>query len=243
MLSSSSSHGHGHEQHQIKQNEKFFSRVMSKETSMANSSSRVDYRGASGSVPFMWESRPGTPKHTFNDTTLPPLTPPPSYLSGSGSKTNKNFDKNMMNKSKFLTTINLLFIVNNNNNNNKKIINEKKKKNHVSPASSSWSSSSTKSSSLSSSSSSSSSTLSSSSSSCYSFSSRSRLHDNVHYDDHDDENHQHNHGYSSSSSSTLCFGRSFNVSSPSRGRYSMVKMKNALLSIVGQGSSGHQGTA
>ncbi|TXG50005.1 hypothetical protein EZV62_025880 [Acer yangbiense] len=239
MLSSSSSHGLGHE-HQIKQNEKFFSRVISKETSMANSSSRVYYRGASGSVPFIWESRPGTPKHTFSDTTLPPLTPPPSYLSGSGSKTNKNFDKNMMNKSKILTTINLLFIVNN----KKKKINKKKKKNHVSRSSSSWSSSSTTSSSLSSSSSSSSSTFSWSSSSCYSFSSCSRLHDNVHYDDHDDENHQHNHGYSSSSS-TLCFGvkdRSFNLSS-SRGRYLMVKTKNALLSIVGHGSSGHQGTA
>ncbi|KAK2637162.1 hypothetical protein Ddye_031954 [Dipteronia dyeriana] len=243
MLSSSNSHGHGHEQLQIKQNEKFFSRVMSKETSMANSSSRVYYRGASGSVPFMWESRPGTPKHTFNDTTLPPLTPPPSYLSGSGSKTNKNFDKNLMNKSKILTTINLLFIVNNNK--KKKNINKKKKKNHVSPSSSSWSSTScTTSSSLSSTSSASSSTLSWSSSSCYSFSSRSRLHDNVHYDDHDDENHQHDHGYSSSSSSssTLCFDRSFNLSS-SRGRYSMMKMKNALLSIVGHGSSDHQGTA
>ncbi|KAI9156276.1 hypothetical protein LWI28_003542 [Acer negundo] len=96
MLSSSSGH-----EHQIKQNEKFFSRVMSKETSMANCSSRVYYRGDSGSVPFMWESRPGTPKYTFNDTTPPPLTPPPSYLSESGSKTNKNFNKNMMNKSNF----------------------------------------------------------------------------------------------------------------------------------------------
>ncbi|KAJ6975246.1 hypothetical protein NC653_031181 [Populus alba x Populus x berolinensis] len=44
---------------EIKQNDKFFTRIMSKESSMANSSNRVYYGGASGAVPFMWESRPG----------------------------------------------------------------------------------------------------------------------------------------------------------------------------------------
>lgn len=58
-----------------------FSKALSKESSVANSSHRVYYGGASGAVPFMWESRPGTPKHhTLSDTSLvPPLTPPPSY--------------------------------------------------------------------------------------------------------------------------------------------------------------------
>ncbi|KAF5771168.1 hypothetical protein HanRHA438_Chr14g0679101 [Helianthus annuus] len=42
---------------------------------------RVLYYGSAsaGSVPFMWESQPGTPKHTLAESSLPPLTPPPSY--------------------------------------------------------------------------------------------------------------------------------------------------------------------
>jgi hypothetical protein len=46
--------------------------------------SSEDYHGgASASVPFKWESEPGTPKLKFrHDTTaLPNLTPPPSYFS------------------------------------------------------------------------------------------------------------------------------------------------------------------
>nr|GMC85910.1 YLP motif-containing protein 1-like [Ipomoea batatas] len=38
------------------------------------------------SVPFVWESQPGTPKHRFADSAAalrPPLTPPPSYYSNS----------------------------------------------------------------------------------------------------------------------------------------------------------------
>ncbi|KAL6128011.1 hypothetical protein ACLB2K_071372 [Fragaria x ananassa] len=49
------------------------------ETSAANSSCRVYYGATAGAVPFMWESQPGTPKHTLSETSLPPLTPPPSY--------------------------------------------------------------------------------------------------------------------------------------------------------------------
>ncbi|KAK8531693.1 hypothetical protein V6N13_131053 [Hibiscus sabdariffa] len=71
---------------QMKQDDKFFSRLMSKEISKPNSSSRVYYAGASLAVPFTWESHPGTPKHPACDTTLPPLTPPPSYHSSSKSK-------------------------------------------------------------------------------------------------------------------------------------------------------------
>lgn len=65
---------------QIKQDDKFFSRLLSKESSKGEASRRVLYYGGnSGSIPFMWESQPGTPKHTFSDNSLPPLTPPPSY--------------------------------------------------------------------------------------------------------------------------------------------------------------------
>ncbi|KAK7390239.1 hypothetical protein VNO78_25538 [Psophocarpus tetragonolobus] len=59
---------------QIKQDDKFFCRLLSKESSMANPSFRIAL-----AVPFVWESEPGTPKHTFSEDTLPPLTPPPSY--------------------------------------------------------------------------------------------------------------------------------------------------------------------
>ncbi|KAE8039389.1 hypothetical protein FH972_011806 [Carpinus fangiana] len=48
--------------------------------------SSEDYHGgASASVPFKWESEPGTPKLKFrkNTTALPPLTPPPAYFSAS----------------------------------------------------------------------------------------------------------------------------------------------------------------
>ncbi|KAK1398122.1 hypothetical protein POM88_007985 [Heracleum sosnowskyi] len=64
--------------YQIKQDGKFFTKLVSKETSIANPS----FRGVSVAVPFNWETQPGTPKHKlFSDhSSLPPtLTPPPSY--------------------------------------------------------------------------------------------------------------------------------------------------------------------
>ncbi|KAF9595557.1 hypothetical protein IFM89_000694 [Coptis chinensis] len=68
---------------QIKQDDKFYSRLLSKESSLANPSLRVYYGGASGAIPFNWESQPGTPKNKFCDSSLPPLTPPPSFHSNS----------------------------------------------------------------------------------------------------------------------------------------------------------------
>ncbi|KAM1205065.1 hypothetical protein ACFX2G_006012 [Malus domestica] len=57
---------------------------------MANSSSALEdhYHGEASafvSVPFTWESQPGTPKSKFlqNPSRLAPLTPPPSYFSDS----------------------------------------------------------------------------------------------------------------------------------------------------------------
>ena len=52
-----------------------------------NSSNHIeDYHGRiSASIPFTWESQPGTPKHNFrkieadHNDNLPPLTPPPCY--------------------------------------------------------------------------------------------------------------------------------------------------------------------
>ncbi|XP_018474575.1 uncharacterized protein LOC108845878 [Raphanus sativus] len=46
------------------------------------------YDGAAGSIPFEWESHPGTPKHKHPSSELPPLplTPPPCHLSFSSEQ-------------------------------------------------------------------------------------------------------------------------------------------------------------
>ncbi|GKV02247.1 hypothetical protein SLEP1_g14704 [Rubroshorea leprosula] len=64
---------------QIKQDDKFFTRILSRETSVS-SHSFTEYGGLPGAVPFIWESQPGTPKNTVTSdiTHRRPLTPPPS---------------------------------------------------------------------------------------------------------------------------------------------------------------------
>ncbi|URE04767.1 hypothetical protein MUK42_03728 [Musa troglodytarum] len=63
----------------IKQEGTFYARLLSKEnSSSATPSFRVYHEVVPASVPFVWESQPGTPKATFAATQLPPLTPPPS---------------------------------------------------------------------------------------------------------------------------------------------------------------------
>ncbi|KAB2607165.1 protein TPRXL [Pyrus ussuriensis x Pyrus communis] len=63
---------------------------------MANSSSALEghYHGEASafvSVPFTWESQPGTPKSKFlqNPSRLAPLTPPPSYFSDSPKRSSR----------------------------------------------------------------------------------------------------------------------------------------------------------
>ncbi|CAI9779186.1 unnamed protein product [Fraxinus pennsylvanica] len=85
----SKSQDSGQKSLEIKNDDKFFSRLLSKETTKTNPSFRVYYGDVSGAVPFTWETRPGTPKHhtIFYDTSIiPPLTPPPSYYSTNGNK-------------------------------------------------------------------------------------------------------------------------------------------------------------
>ncbi|MED6106897.1 hypothetical protein PIB30_008901 [Stylosanthes scabra] len=73
---------------QIKQDDKFFCRLLSKETSMSNPSFRFS-SSSSVNVPFVWESQPGTPKYKlFSEQSLPPLTPPPSYHSNNNNNNN-----------------------------------------------------------------------------------------------------------------------------------------------------------
>ncbi|XWS08343.1 hypothetical protein CRYUN_Cryun41cG0071500 [Craigia yunnanensis] len=206
---------------QIKQDDKFFSRLMSKETSMANSSCRVYYGGPSGAVPFMWELQPGTPKHPSCDTTLPPLTPPPSYHSSFKSKS-------MQKKSMKQTLLSSIF---------PRLISTPRK-NHASPSSSRSSISS--SSSLSSWSSLHGSCSSSPSANSmnrkfqrrsYFSCSRSPVHNCM--DDDDEEG-------LGSPTSTLCFGVKRRNLNGFRGCQSMENLKKALLSIVSHGSG--QGT-
>ncbi|KAG5558102.1 hypothetical protein RHGRI_008123 [Rhododendron griersonianum] len=80
--------------------EKFLSRLSSKKMISSHSKQLAEpsfrvlyYGGSSGSVPFTWESQPGTPKHPVltsgpHSSRLPPLTPPPSYRFPSSPKTN-----------------------------------------------------------------------------------------------------------------------------------------------------------
>ncbi|CAA3026659.1 Hypothetical predicted protein [Olea europaea subsp. europaea] len=88
---------------QIKQGDKFFSRLLSKKRNSSSFSSSAAgdssfrtsyYDGAAGSVPFVWESQPGTPKHTYSDTPLPPLTPPPSYTFSPNNSMQRKNSKN-----------------------------------------------------------------------------------------------------------------------------------------------------
>ncbi|KAM3406805.1 hypothetical protein ACQJBY_000710 [Aegilops geniculata] len=52
----------------------------------AGASFRVYYSLGAGTVPFVWETKPGTPRRTIDpvaatDDALPPITPPPLYQS------------------------------------------------------------------------------------------------------------------------------------------------------------------
>lgn len=82
----------------MKSKEKLCCRRLSRELSMDNSRFEVYYRNESATVPFMWESQPGTPKSNFSEITLPPvLTPPPSF--------HVNKKKHTLKKSNFLQTV------------------------------------------------------------------------------------------------------------------------------------------
>ncbi|KQK07316.1 uncharacterized protein LOC100826757 [Brachypodium distachyon] len=72
-----------------KQGGKVYSKMLSKDAAaaLAVPSFRVYYGVASaGSVPFLWESQPGTPKSSPSaaGALQPPLTPPPSYYAAAG---------------------------------------------------------------------------------------------------------------------------------------------------------------
>ncbi|KAD3338111.1 hypothetical protein E3N88_33632 [Mikania micrantha] len=204
----------------IKEDDKFFSKLLSKENSVANPSFRVYYGNVSGTVPFTWEIQPGTPKYKYSDNPLiPPLTPPPSYYIDHHQNkpiTNTKYHP----RSKIL--YNLLLNIN--------VI----KKQHVAPSSPSSPSSSSWSSSLSSS-------VASSSSSRGSRSRRRRFSS---FGSSFDDGPMFGGG---SPDSVMCFGMNNNKGGggggvggggDGGGSYTVVFMKKAFLSIVGCNRSG-----
>ncbi|KAF3327388.1 hypothetical protein FCM35_KLT07506 [Carex littledalei] len=76
----------------IKKENKFFARLLSKEISLSTPSFRI-YGVAPTSVPFVWESEPGTPKVADSATSIPPITPPPSYQAGHSKARRKDGKK------------------------------------------------------------------------------------------------------------------------------------------------------
>ncbi|KAJ1288671.1 hypothetical protein BS78_02G105600 [Paspalum vaginatum] len=69
----------------------FTSSILSRDRSnVANASFRVYYSLGAGTVPFLWESKPGTPKSSVTPasaaSTMPPISPPPSYQSSRSSQ-------------------------------------------------------------------------------------------------------------------------------------------------------------
>ncbi|KAI0531194.1 hypothetical protein KFK09_000747 [Dendrobium nobile] len=65
---------------------KLSSLLLSKENLESSSSLRFYYAVSTVAVPFLWESQPGTPKNTMAASTIPPLTPPPSFHSITSNK-------------------------------------------------------------------------------------------------------------------------------------------------------------
>ncbi|CAH8376216.1 unnamed protein product [Eruca vesicaria subsp. sativa] len=159
-------------------------KMVVRDNSQVNSSSRIYYYGGA-SVPFLWETRPGTPKHPlFSESfRLPPLTPPPSYYSSSSSSSSSE------NKVAKVRTKQTRFV--------KTLFN---RKHHMSCPSVSWSSTTSSSSSSFSSSSSPRSNTVHRPNKCYLSCSRSYV-----KDDEEEEN------GSSSPTSTLCYKRGFSM--------------------------------
>ncbi|XP_044496502.1 uncharacterized protein LOC123218913 [Mangifera indica] len=81
------------------------SEFLTREDSVSYFSKDQDnYHGeVSVSIPFTWESQPGTPKICFRENPLPPLAPPPSYFYNSPKKS--SIEKPNPNKSNRLGTI------------------------------------------------------------------------------------------------------------------------------------------
>ncbi|KAL9661550.1 hypothetical protein QQ045_026374 [Rhodiola kirilowii] len=91
---------------QFRHSDKFLSKLLSKESepigNTRNPSFRVYYNDSISSVPFNWETTPGTPKHAlFGDdasrVVVPPLTPPPSFFSNcSGSRSGRSGSRKLL---------------------------------------------------------------------------------------------------------------------------------------------------
>ncbi|KAK3227465.1 hypothetical protein Dsin_007327 [Dipteronia sinensis] len=116
---------------QQEEEDKYYLSSRSSILSKENNPSFRFYNNYDGAVPFLWESRPGTPKCSFNETTLiPPLTPPPSYFNSNEKSSSSSSSSPRSRSSKLL---HVLF---------PKMMNLKKSNSSVSSSSLSFSSSS-----------------------------------------------------------------------------------------------------
>ena len=85
--------------HQRKEKDTMMSLDHSKLKRELSNLSNEAYHVESSSIPFVWESQPGTPKVRFKENSLPPLTPPPSYFQNATKKaTTKAKNKNSKGK-------------------------------------------------------------------------------------------------------------------------------------------------
>ncbi|KAK4396046.1 hypothetical protein Sango_1441200 [Sesamum angolense] len=99
MATTSPDYDHHQKSFRIKHDDdKFFTRLLSKESSKSNPSFRVYYGDhVPSAVPFMWETRPGTPKHTSSHNShIPPLTPPPSYYTNNLTNSNNHYSRSKL---------------------------------------------------------------------------------------------------------------------------------------------------
>ncbi|KAG4113322.1 hypothetical protein ERO13_D13G216200v2 [Gossypium hirsutum] len=64
----------------IQDDQMFFHRIISRDSSVG-CSSRIYYYRSSEGIPFNWEMQPGTPKEPQKEDVLPPISPPPALLS------------------------------------------------------------------------------------------------------------------------------------------------------------------
>ncbi|WRX24784.1 hypothetical protein QQP08_017271 [Theobroma cacao] len=79
-------------------NELFLRKILTGNNSSMDQSVTIPYRRSVGTVPFQWESRPGTPRHHLvpRKEIVPPVTPPPA----SSTWNSQEFDKHCINMSR-----------------------------------------------------------------------------------------------------------------------------------------------
>ncbi|KAL9662119.1 hypothetical protein QQ045_026948 [Rhodiola kirilowii] len=93
--------------------DKFISRRLTNKLTIdtcSTSAPECYHAGSQATVPFTWESQPGTPKHRLPQTPLPPLAPPPSCFYHMTSTTGIKQHSSRMHSSKAVFPYKLSFL-------------------------------------------------------------------------------------------------------------------------------------